>query len=428
MADVFISYAEEDGQTAKELAVGLEAAGFAVWYYERDSIPGPPYLSQVGQAIALARAVVLLISRDSLGSNQVTNEIVLAHESGKHFVPVLVGISHVEFQQRQPQWRLALGAATSVRVPPQGVGALLGRLVSGLRELGVEAHGAPSWTEKPPRPDPEPTAKPAPQPLPPEAAPPPAPPEQAPKAAPPPLGAKAAPPRPAGTPELITNSIGMKLKLIPAGRFRMGSDKGKDDEEPVHDVTLSTPFYLGVYPVTQAQYKRVAKKNPSNFNFQGANRPVECVSWNDAVEFCRNISKMEGREYRLPTEAEWEYACRAGSTTEYCFGDDETRLGEYAWYEANSGRQTQDVGQKKPNDWGLHDMHGNVWEWTASPYADPFDGSEMKGEGAPAGFRVCRGGGWYLIPRDLRSARRYRVDRSQGDMGHGFRVAAGPRE
>jgi formylglycine-generating enzyme required for sulfatase activity len=141
------------------------------------------------------------------------------------------------------------------------------------------------------------------------------------------------------------------------------------------------------------------------------------------------LSKLDGREYRLPTEAEWEYACRAGSTTEYCFGDDEKRLGEYAWFDGNSGSETHDAGQKKPNAWGLYDMHGNVWEWTASPYATPFDGSETKGESASAGVRVLRGGSWDFNPRYLRSALRLRYDPSFSNLFFfGFRVAAAAQQ
>ena len=175
-----------------------------------------------------------------------------------------------------------------------------------------------------------------------------------------------------GQPVEITNSIGMKLKLIPAGEFMMGSQ----EVGPQHKVRITKPFYLGVYEVTQAEYEEVMGKNPSWFSKGGGGAeevpgedtsgyPVEQVSWEDAVEFCKKLSAKEGKTYRLPTEAEWEYACRAGTTTRFSFGNDGESLAGYAWYSDNSDVKTHSVGEKKPNAWRLHDMHGNVWEWCA---------------------------------------------------------------
>ncbi|MCG3196475.1 MAG: Serine/threonine-protein kinase PknD [bacterium] len=207
--------------------------------------------------------------------------------------------------------------------------------------------------------------------------------------------------------EIITNSIGMKLKLIQPGSFRMGSEKGDNDERPVHEVRITKPFYLGVYPVTQDEYEAVIGNNPSHF--KSSSRPVESVSWDDAIDYCRKLSAKEGVQYRLPSEAEWEYACRAGSTTEYCCGDGESRLGQFAWYSGNSGYKTHPVGQKQPNSWGLYDMHGNVWEWCQDWYHDsyvgaPTDGSAWKSEGGP--YRVIRGGDWGYSAGYCRSAGR----------------------
>jgi formylglycine-generating enzyme required for sulfatase activity len=189
----------------------------------------------------------------------------------------------------------------------------------------------------------------------------------------------------------------MELKLIPAGKFMMGQVGGDSDEMP-HEVMLTKPYYIGVHEVTNAQWKRVMGSVPSNWN--EADRPVERVSWEDAVEFCKTLSalaeeRVAGREYRLPTEAEWEYACRAGLTTKYCFGDDESRLGEYGWFNKNSGSQTHPVGQKKANAWGLFDVHGNVWEWCSDWYGDYGSGAVSDPQG-PSGryHRVQRGGGW----------------------------------
>jgi hypothetical protein len=189
--------------------------------------------------------------------------------------------------------------------------------------------------------------------------------------------------------------------MIPAGSFIMG-DKTNG---PVHPVSISTDFYMGKYPVTQAQWEAVMGSNPSKF--KGADLPVEQVSWDDCQEFIRRLNAITKDTYCLPTEAEWEYACRAGSTGKYCFGDNEALLGEYAWFSANSGNQTQPVGKKKPNAWGLHDMHGNVWEWCQDWYGDYPAGAVTDPQGAYSGTdRVPRGGGWYDDAGDATSAGR----------------------
>jgi len=245
----------------------------------------------------------------------------------------------------------------------------------------------------------------------------------------------------ANQPKEITNSIDMKLVLIPAGEFMMGSpDSDTDaeaDEKPQHRVRITKPFYLGSTEVTQEQYERVMGQNPSWFCATGDGKvevagqntrqfPVEWVSWEDAVEFCRRLSQKEGKTYRLPTEAEWEYACRAGSTTRYCIGDAPADLVEYAWYDENSDDTTHPVGQKKPNAWGLYDMHGNVWEWCADRFAeDYYRASPADDPNGPDSrvFRVLRGGAWYLQPWVLRSARRDSYPPRDRFHGYGFRVA-----
>jgi formylglycine-generating enzyme required for sulfatase activity len=216
---------------------------------------------------------------------------------------------------------------------------------------------------------------------------------------------------PGATPEMsqtYTNSIGMEFALIPAGEFLMGSDKGKDpeahdDETPLHRVTISRPFYLGKYAVTQAQWEAVMGSNPSYF--KGRSNPVETVSWDDVQKFIWSLNIQEGNGcYRLPTEAEWEYACRAGTTGVYSYGDDAGSLGHYAWYAGNSGKKPHPVGQKEPNAWGLYDMHGNVWEWVQDWYDDYSSASVTDPKGPASGsYRVLRGGGWGLVARYCRS-------------------------
>ena len=168
-------------------------------------------------------------------------------------------------------------------------------------------------------------------------------------------------PAKAGVPTV--NSIGMRFVPLPAGTFTMGGDRPK---YAAHKVTLTQTFELGQYEVTQEQYEKVMGKNPSKF--KGKQNPVEMVSSNDAVEFCRKLSELPaekagGSVYRLPTEAEWEYACRAGTTTRYSFGDDPSQFGEYAWFVGNSRKTTHSVNEKKPNPWRVYDLYGNVEEW-----------------------------------------------------------------
>jgi len=226
------------------------------------------------------------------------------------------------------------------------------------------------------------------------------------------------------------DSIGMKFKLIPAGTFTMGDASGEDEETP-HEVTLTKPFKMGVHEVTQAQYEQLMGTNPSES--KGADNPVETLSWDDAVEFCRRLSelpaeKAAGNVYRLPTEAEWEYACRAGTTTKYSFGDDESELGDYAWYGVNSDQKTHPVGSKKPNAWGLYDMYGNVWEWCQDWEEDYPSGSVTDPSGATSGtYRMFRGGSWYYPAEECRSAIRH-WNRPSVRWFHdgGFRVCLSP--
>ena len=230
---------------------------------------------------------------------------------------------------------------------------------------------------------------------------------------------------------VLTNSIGMKLKLIPAGTFLMGSpdsEKDRDKNEVQHKVTLTKPFYLGVYEVTQEQYEKVMGSNPSSN--VGPKMPVES-SWYDAKAFCKKLSEIEKQEYRLPTEAEWEYACRAGTQTAFYWGDlfDE----KFAWYEWNSGGKSKEVGTSHPNDWCLYDMSGNVSEWCEDWMADYLTGEQVDPKGAVSGeFRVIRGGSfyngsWYNDPQQrCRSAFRDCWGPQDRSDYIGFRVVAVP--
>jgi serine/threonine protein kinase len=227
----------------------------------------------------------------------------------------------------------------------------------------------------------------------------------------------------------LGGGVSLKCTPIPAGKFMMGSPEGEkdrfDSEGPQREVTISKPFYMGVCEVTQEQYEAVMGKNPSYF--KGPGNPVEQVSWDDAVEFCRVLSRETDKTVRLPTEAEWEYACRAATTTRFSFGNEDDGLSDNGWWgydRGNSDRKTHPVGGKQPNPWGLYDMHGNVCEWCSDWYADSYvNAKNQDPEGPDSGpDHVLRGGCWLNDPPRCRSA--IRGWRAPGGLlvGVGFRI------
>ncbi|NJD54015.1 MAG: formylglycine-generating enzyme family protein [Candidatus Methanoperedens sp.] len=288
-------------------------------------------------------------------------------------------------------------------------------------------------------------------------------------------------PFPGTNQKIYTNSIGMEFVLIPAGEFDMGSPSDEWDrhgrESPIHKVNISYGFYLGKYEVTQKQWHEVMGDDPSLF--KSDDRPVESVSWNQVQEFINKLNAKEGTDrYRLPSEAEWEYAARAGTTTSYSFGEwkltvevqglvlsciscspqsssergliaeegefvniettlekirraNELMLDGYAWHKGNSGGETQPVGQKKPNPWGLYDIHGNVWEWVQDSYHSdykitPTDGSAWEGGDGWlwdifGSKRVFRGGSWYGANCCRSALRNYRAP-DERNQALGFRL------
>ncbi|NEP30378.1 formylglycine-generating enzyme family protein [Moorena sp. SIO3B2] len=237
----------------------------------------------------------------------------------------------------------------------------------------------------------------------------------------------------------------LEMQPIPAGSFLMGSpdsepDAGATHEGPQHQVNVKQ-FWMGKFPVTQQQWQAVLgdpnktikedSQNPSHF--KGAQLPVEMVSWKDAKKFCTALNaklkgQLKGRKFRLPSEAEWEYACRAGPTTRFYYGDDQSILGNYAWYNGNSDRQTHPVGQKIPNNWKLYDMIGNVWEWCEDTWHNNYEGAPIDGSAWDDksdnnnDYRLLRGGSWHYNSRYCRCA--YRNDNSPayGSNDLGFRV------
>ncbi|MBI5843724.1 MAG: SUMF1/EgtB/PvdO family nonheme iron enzyme [Deltaproteobacteria bacterium] len=225
----------------------------------------------------------------------------------------------------------------------------------------------------------------------------------------------------------VIAEIESNMVSIHAGTFTMGD--GLDNNNPPHEVTLSA-FEMNATQVTQEQYEALTGKTPSylHSNFEDKNRPVENVSWEDAMVFCEKLSKEAGRRFTLPTEAQWEYACRAGSTTKYCFGDSDDGLAEYAWYNKNSGGVTHQVGKKKANEWGLYDMHGNVWEWCkdwyeSTYYYDKSPNVDPEGPNS-ARFRVLRGGSNRHEAGTCRSANRGWDSHNNTTGPLGFRVVS----
>ncbi|WP_375328754.1 SUMF1/EgtB/PvdO family nonheme iron enzyme [Microcystis sp. BLCC-F210] len=259
--------------------------------------------------------------------------------------------------------------------------------------------------------------------------------------------------------EDLGNGITLEMVAIPGGTFLMGSPQDEKDsfgdERPQHEVNVP-PFFIGKYPITQAQWRAIASRtdlkvdpsaslrvnldlNPAYFKdrHDSDRRPVEQVSWYDAIEFCARLSKLTGGEYRLPSEAEWEYACRAGTTTPFYFG--ETIMGELANYNASNTyaeeakgeyrEETTPVGQFPPNAFGLYDMHGNVWEWCADTWHDNYDGAPRDGsvwtENGDDNRSPLRGGSWFNYPALCRSACRYYDSRRDDYYYFGFRVVCG---
>ena len=246
-----------------------------------------------------------------------------------------------------------------------------------------------------------------------------------------------------GPPKRIINNLKMRLNYIPPGKFSMGSSQNLSDSDQPHNVSITKAFYMGTTEVTQAQWFAVMETRPwEEFKKEKESYPVKVpdmfvpdpqrpavyVSWEDAMQFCETLSEMEkdeDRKYRLPTEAEWEYACRGGSIDEYCFGDDETELEKYGWYKQVAAPlvAAMPVAEKDHNDFGIYDMHGNVMEWCNDWYGDYPRSSCRDPQGPAKGRkRVLRGGNCFRFPSDCRSAARSCTLPDQEDAGYGFRV------
>ena len=387
MSDIFISYAKEDRGKAKDIADALKQQGFSVWW-DRSILPGETFDTVIEEALDTAKCVIVLWSHTSVSSDWVKTEASEGKQRGI-LIPVLI--------ERDVKIPLAFRRMQAAdlrdwegKLPHPGFDNLL-KVVAGIL-------GRPLPVQSGQRMEPEIVQPSVPRKM--------------------RISIQ--------EPEKIAkqgNSIGMKFTLIPVGEFNMGSEES-DWEEPVHKVRINNPFYLGTYPVTQREWKAVMGDNPSDF--KGDDLPVERVSWNKVQKFIKKLNEKEGTDkYRLPSEAEWEYACRAGTTTRYSFGDEESKLGGYAWYDKNSGDKTHPVGRKKPNPWGLYDMHGNVWERVQDEWHDSYDGTPTDGSAWESGdgyFRVMRGGSWSNYAGLCRSANRFIIDLGGRADNIGFRV------
>ncbi len=236
----------------------------------------------------------------------------------------------------------------------------------------------------------------------------------------------------------IKTALGHEMALIPAGQFVMGANGESADEKPAHTVSVAS-FYLDTHLVTQRSYEALMKTNPSRW--KNPANPVEQMRWSDAVKYCNARSVAEGRQpcyntstwqcnfsangYRLPTEAEWEYACRAGTRTKYFFGDGADKLGLYAWYKGNSGSRPRPVAGKLPNSWGLYDIYGNVCEWCYDRYSASYyaQNAASNPHGPATGdTRVLRGGSWDSEARECTSAFRHKDRPGYADVCFGYDV------
>jgi formylglycine-generating enzyme required for sulfatase activity len=391
--EIFISYTRSDRERAKIFAEALEKQGYSVWW-DRRILGGTRIDEVIQEKLKAAKCVIVLWSRESVRSDWVIDEADIGKTRGI-LIPVFVDAVDIPLGFRRIQtlnfvdWKGALPFSEfellldSVRVimgsrtPEDEEREERERREKEENEM-LQKHREEEAIRK--REEHETLLK-------------------------------------------EGNSIGMKFVLIPADDFMMGSEE-YDDEKPVHKVKISKPFYLGIYPVTQTEWKAIMGDNPSYF--KGDDLPVESVSWNDVQDFIKKLNKKEGtNKYRLPSEAEWEYAARAGTTTRYYFDDDESKLGEYAWYNANSEGKTHEVGHKKPNAWGLYDMHGNVWEWMQDKWHNSYDGAPADGsawESGDGSDRVGRGGSWTHDAGGCRSAVRGGDAPGDRDFVLGFRL------
>ena len=399
----FISYARADGEFVLRLAAELRAKGVSLWLDKFDIKPGADWGRSVDAALEACETFLIILSPASVASDNVLDELTTALDDKKRIVPLLYQACRIPLRLRRLHY---IDFTVSYETGKESLFTALE-----VEEIAIESHTPAPVVEKPVAPQPEPVK-----------------PMQERKVEKVTELARWLDVNPVIWPqaenfsEQLPGNVSLEMVAIPGGSFMMGS-KTYRDSQPIHQVTLQ-PFYLGKYQVTQAQWKAVMSSNPSKF--KGDDLPVEKVSWDDAQEFCNKLSEMTGRQYRLPSEAEWEYAARAGSTGDFCFGDNENLLDKYAWYDKNSDSKTHPVGQKKPNAWGLYDVHGNVWEWCEDVWHDSYKGAPVDGSAWVSGGnqdrRLLRGGAWFYGSDRARAVSRYDYSPGSRDDDSGFRL------
>jgi formylglycine-generating enzyme required for sulfatase activity len=460
MADIFISYAREDRSRAEPLAKALEEQGWTVWW-DPQIPPGKTFYEVIKEALDEAKCVVVLWSNRSISSEWVLEEasigkrrkILVPARIDKIEPPLGFGLIHAadlmdwQAEESHAGFVSLLGAISDIVGSPPPIDEKVH--AAELLKSEIQSEQRENLQETPTQHEATVTAK-----------------------------SKSSEPASPVTgnsgrilkrgllaglalalitvvgwyvyvpKKAITNSIGMKFLLIPTGSFMMGSSISPEEvaskyggsstawyesEHPQHSVEITNPFYMQATEVTQGQWKKVMGDNPSDFKDCGEECPIERVSWDDANKFISKLNEMEDTSrYRLPTESEWEYAYRAGTTTIFTFGDDASELGEYAWYWDNSEKRTHPVASKRPNSWGLYDMHGNVHEWVEDDWHYYYDGAPIDGSAwikkPRSGYRVKRGGSWSTTALVCRSASRYNAARAVLGSEYrsnsiGFRVA-----
>ena len=420
MARIFLCHASEDKAQVREVYRRLAAIqGFEPWLDEEDLLPGQIWADEIPRALRASEFILVFFSRNSVAKRgYVQREMKLVLDAWAEMPSTMIHTIPVRLDECElPE---PFGRYHRVDLfDPRG----FDRLVRGLY-FGLEQRGNPILTPlKPPPVASEQTL--IAEELPPAIQSQPVAPATCPDDTP------AAAESITALPSFFINSVGMEFVLIPEGNFTMGSPdsdaEASDWEKPTHPVTISQPFYLGKYPVMQAQWEAVMGDNPSCFK-GNPNHPVEDVSWHDVQAFMHKLNEREGGgNYRLPTEVQWEYACRAGTEISRYHHD----VDAIAWYKANSNGQTHPVDQKLPNAWGLYDMLGNVWEWchdglrayTADAAVDPMGPTEADAH------RVLRGGSWGHSAQIVRAAYRGYDDPGNRYADLGFRCSsAGPSE
>ena len=404
MARIFLCHANEDKPQVEALYNRLRDFGFEPWMDKKDLIPGQNWEREIPRALKSAALVLICLSQNIGRRGYVQREFKLAVDALQEIPEEMIHTIPVRFEPcNVPEQFAALHWCDLFEADG------FDRLRLAIR-YGFEQRGLPVPDGLIPSPTTSDASRSTADPLSP-----------------------------------FTNSINMEFILIPAGEFMMGTPRHQldaiagdnedyrlwiENETPQHRVVISEPFYMGKYPVTQAEWQAIMGDNPSRF--KGDTRPVENVSWDDVQAFIRKLNEHEGvRHYRLPTEAQWEYACRARSTTLWHFGDNKAQLVEYAWYDENSDDETHPVGQKKPNAWGLYDMHGNVFEWCQDWFDKVYyrKSPDTHPHAPDAGAdRALRGGSWAHPEQIARAAHRHAVDPRGRAVNFGFRCLSSGRE